>query len=114
MSAKRPAKCTRKSGRRLPLLKSESIERLKASNVAAAELGKLGRLLRTNEAATYLTDALGIPTSPGHLANLRVTGGGPTFRRAGRYITYAIAALEQYAKKHLGPEQSSTSSRKVA
>jgi hypothetical protein len=91
--------------------KTESLRALALLSGAAAALRQLDRPLRTAEAADYLTAGRGVPTSPGHLANLRVTGGGPTFRRAGRYVTYTVTALDAYAAARLGPEQSSTSAR---
>src|SRR5882757_629585 len=63
-----------------------------AATVAA--LRELGRPLRTPEAAFYLTEGRGVPTSPGHLANLRVDGGGPKFHLAGRYPLYTLSALD--------------------
>src|SRR5271170_5586745 len=56
-------------------------------------LRQVDRPLRNDEAATWLTEELGVPMSPGQLANLRVTGGGPDFALAGRYPTYTKSAL---------------------
>jgi hypothetical protein len=81
---------------------------------AVTALRQLDRPLRTDEAAFYLTEGCGVPTSAGHLANLRVVGGGPTFRLAGRFPIYAIPALDAYAEQRIGPEQTSTSSRRAA
>src|SRR5258708_33050285 len=69
------------------------------------------RSLRPGEAADYLTHVRGCPTSHGHLANMRVTGGGPPFRPAGRYITYTRDALAGYADAPRGPARGSTSTR---
>jgi hypothetical protein len=71
-------------------------------------LKQIKRPLRTNEAADYLTHVRGCPTSPGHLANTRVIGGGPAFAKSGRYVTYTIAALDDYADRRIGPELRST------
>jgi len=78
---------------------------------AIAALRQLNRLLRTTEAAFYLTEGRGVPIVAGELANLRVSGGGPAFRKVGRYPVYTIAALDAYADQRIGPEQTSTSSR---
>jgi hypothetical protein len=51
------------------------------------------RRLRRKDAARYLTDVWGIPTSPKTLAKLAVTGGGPLYRKAGRVPLYEVAAL---------------------
>jgi hypothetical protein len=72
-------------------------------------LRQIDRPMRTDEAATWLTEELGIPTSSGQLANLRVTGGGPEFALAGRYPTYTKPALRAYADKRLGRVRRSTS-----
>jgi hypothetical protein len=69
------------------------------------------RSMRPPEASDYLTHVLGCPTSAGYLAVMRVKGGGPLFRRSGRYITYGKQALDLYAQRRLGPELSSTSAR---
>jgi hypothetical protein len=67
------------------------------------------RRLRRKQAARYLADVWGIPTSPKTLAKLAVTGGGPQFRKAGRLPLYEIAALDEFAQKKLSPPVSSTS-----
>jgi hypothetical protein len=87
----------------------------RASEIAAQRLAdllvlrELDRPLRTDEAAVWLREELGVPISPGQLANLRVIGGGPAFQHAGRYVTYTKAALAAYAKERLGGERRSTS-----
>jgi hypothetical protein len=87
---------------------------LPAIAAAVAALRELGRPLRATEAAFYLTEGCGIPTSVGHLANLRVKGGGPKFRYAGKWPLYKPSALDAYAEQLIGPEQTSTSSRRAA
>jgi hypothetical protein len=72
-------------------------------------LRQIDRPMRTDEAATWLTEELGVPTSAGQLANLRVTGDGPEFALAGRYPTYTKPALRAYADKRLGRVRRSTS-----
>jgi hypothetical protein len=67
-----------------------------ASSVAAeGDTGQLPspeRRVRRKEAARYLADVWGIPTSPKTLAKLALTGGGPSYRKAGRFPLYEIAA----------------------
>jgi hypothetical protein len=40
---------------------------------------------------------------------LAVIGGGPAFRKAGRYPVYAPAEPDQWAQARIGPPQRSTS-----
>jgi hypothetical protein len=84
-----------------------------ASSVAAeGDTGQLPspeRRVRRKEAARYLTDVWGIPTSPKTLAKLAVTGGGPQYRKAGRLPLYEIAELDSFARSKLSPLVSSTS-----
>jgi hypothetical protein len=67
------------------------------------------RRVRRKEAARYLTDVWGIPTSPKTLAKLAVTGGGPLFRKAGRLPLYEIVELDRFARTKLSPLVASTS-----
>jgi hypothetical protein len=69
------------------------------------------RLLRRAEAALYVKDSWGIPLSYRTLAKLAVVGGGPEFRKAGRFPLYEPADLDAWAKAKLGPKQRSTSDR---
>jgi excisionase family DNA binding protein len=52
------------------------------------------RYLTNDEAAQYL--ALGRQTLP----KLRLRGSGPTFRKFGRSVRYAIEDLDAWAKDH--------------
>jgi hypothetical protein len=89
-----------------------------ASSVAAeGDTGQLPspeRRVRRKEAARYLADVWGIPTSPKTLAKLAVTGGGPSYRKAGRFPLYEIAALDEFARIKLSPLVSSTSELQAA
>jgi hypothetical protein len=84
-----------------------------ASSVAAecrsGQLPSPERRVRRKEAARYLTDVWGIPMSPKTLAKLAVTGGGPHYRKAGRFPLYEVAALDEFARNKLSPSVSSTS-----
>jgi excisionase family DNA binding protein len=51
----------------------------------------IDRLLKTNEAAVYL--GLGEST----LAKLRLSGGGPVYRKFGRSVRYASEDLQRWA-----------------
>jgi hypothetical protein len=67
------------------------------------------RRVRRKEAARYITEVWGIPMSPKTLAKLAVTGGGPPYRKAGKFPLYEITALDEFAKTKLSPLVSSTS-----
>jgi hypothetical protein len=67
------------------------------------------RRFRRKEAARYLTDVWGIPMSPKTLAKLAVIGGGPLFRKAGRFPLYEILELDRFARGKLSPLVGSTS-----
>ena len=51
------------------------------------------RLLRRAEAAMHIHDKWGYPCSPRTLAKYAVIGGGPVFRRAGRFPLYSRKIL---------------------
>ena len=67
------------------------------------------RFLRRTEAASYVTDHYGFPCSRQWLAKLAVVGGGPVFRKAGRYPIYQLEDLDRWAEARIGPAQRSTS-----
>jgi hypothetical protein len=65
--------------------------------------------LRRSDAATYITEQYGFPCSRQWLAKLAVIGGGPEFRKAGRYPIYEPSELDRWAEARIGPRQRSTS-----
>jgi hypothetical protein len=67
------------------------------------------RFLRRVDAAAYVTERYGFPCSRQWLAKLAVVGGGPMFRKAGRYPIYDPADLDRWARARIGPAQRSTS-----
>lgn len=67
------------------------------------------RFLRRAEAAVYVTETYGFPCSKQWLAKLAVIGGGPVFRKAGRYPIYQSEDLDRWAQARIGPAQKSTS-----
>jgi hypothetical protein len=69
------------------------------------------RMLRRVEAAQYVRDTWGMPLSRQTLAKLATIGGGPPFRRVGRFPLYEVADLNAWALSRLGPKQRSTSDR---
>ena len=69
---------------------------------SASVTGQGKRFLRRVDAAAYVTDHYGFPCSRQWLAKLAVVGGGPVFRKAGRYPIYHPADLDRWAPRVLG------------
>jgi len=67
------------------------------------------RLLRRAEAAQYVHDKWGYPCSPKTLAKYAVIGGGPPFRKAGRYPLYHPDDLDVWVDGKLSDLVTSTS-----
>jgi hypothetical protein len=65
--------------------------------------------MRRAEAARYIRENHGIPCSPATLAKYACFGGGPPFRKAGKFPVYARADLDAWAKLRLGKLVRSTS-----
>jgi hypothetical protein len=82
------------------------------SPMPSANHGADGRMLRRKEAARYLTEKRGLPVAAQTLAKLAVIGGGPSFRKFGRFPVYRAADLDRWADMRLGPIQRSTSDPK--
>ena len=67
------------------------------------------RLLRRAEAALHVQDKWGYPCSPKTLAKYAVIGGGPRFRKAGRYPLYHPDDLDVWVNGRLSDLVTSTS-----
>jgi hypothetical protein len=67
------------------------------------------RPLRRTEASEYLRERHGIDHSPGYLAKLAVTGGGPRFHKVKRTPIYTLDYLDEYAAAVTSPPVRSTS-----
>jgi hypothetical protein len=67
------------------------------------------RYLPRAAAAAYIRDKYGFPCSRQWLAKLAVIGGGPTYRKAGRFPIYDPSDLDRWAEARIGPRQQSTS-----
>jgi hypothetical protein len=67
------------------------------------------RYLRRDAAARYVREKWSQPCSTRWLAKLAVTGGGPIFRKAGRFPLYLIDDLDEWANARLGKPKRSTS-----
>ena len=58
--------------------------------------------MRRSDAADYLRTFYALPCRHATLAKLAVAGGGPPFRKAGRYPVYLRADLDAWARQRLG------------
>ena len=67
------------------------------------------KYLRRADAARYVRSTWGIPCSPKWLAKLAVVGGGPLFRKAGRFPIYSPGDLDEWAEARIGAPRRSTS-----
>jgi hypothetical protein len=65
--------------------------------------------MRRADAARYLRETYGIPCAPATLAKYAVVGGGPAYKRAGKFPIYARDDLDAWAKSRLGKPVHSTS-----
>jgi hypothetical protein len=63
--------------------------------------------LRRRAAAKYLTDR-GLPTAFNTLQKLATTGGGPVFRKFGRWPLYREEDLDDWARTRLSEPMTST------
>jgi len=66
------------------------------------------RPLRRDEASNYLFETYGIKRTRATLAKMAVTGGGPSYRKAGRTVLYEVEDLDVWAESLLTPAASST------
>lgn len=67
--------------------------------------------LRRADASTYLKEKWGIDRKPATLAKLATLGGGPKFKKAGRFPLYPENELDAWAQSILSPLKASTSER---
>jgi hypothetical protein len=67
------------------------------------------KFLSREEAAQYLTN-LGLRTARGTLQKWVTTGGGPAYRRFGKYALYEVSDLDAWAEGKLTAPRASSSS----
>lgn len=67
------------------------------------------RLMRRAEAAAYISETFGVSCCVSTLAKLAVIGGGPTYRKFGRYPLYAPSACRAWVQAKLSKPVASTS-----
>jgi hypothetical protein len=65
--------------------------------------------MRRAEAARYIRENHGIPCAPATLAKYACVGGGPAFRKAGKFPIYSRDDLDAWAQQRLGRLVRSTS-----
>jgi len=65
--------------------------------------------MRRADAARYIREAHGIPCAPATLAKYACVGGGPAFRKAGKFPIYSRDDLDAWANQRLGELVRSTS-----
>jgi hypothetical protein len=58
--------------------------------------------MRRADAAQYLREAYGIPCVASTLAKYACIGGGPAFRKAGKFPIYSRDDLDAWANQRLG------------
>ena len=69
--------------------------------------------LRRADAARYIREAHGIPCATATLAKYACIGGGPAFRKAGKFPIYARDDLDNWARSRFGEPVQSTSALSV-
>lgn len=69
----------------------------------------IARYFRRTAAAQYVRDTWGMPCSTKWLAKLAVVGGGPIYRKAGRFPLYSHEDLDSWAESRLSAPRRSTS-----
>lgn len=72
-------------------------------------MGSLPNFLRRTEAAQHIREVWGLPCQPKTLAKLAVVGGGPIYRKAGRFPLYLPADLDTWAEARISAPRLSTS-----
>jgi hypothetical protein len=65
--------------------------------------------MRRADAARYIRETYGIPCASPTLAKYACIGGGPAFRKAGKFPIYSRDNLDAWANQRLGKLVSSTS-----
>ena len=65
--------------------------------------------MRRAEAARYIRENHGIPCAPATLAKYACLGGGPVYRKAGKFPIYSRHELDAWAEQRLGKPVRSTS-----
>jgi len=72
------------------------------------------KLRDTREASGYLHGRGHPGVSAYRLKQLRTEGGGPRYRKVGRYVRYEESALDEWAEGRLSAPRASTTDRQPA
>ena len=70
---------------------------------------EISNSMRRADAARYIRETYGIPCVATTLAKYACIGGGPAFRKAGKFPIYSRDDLDAWAKQRLGKLVHSTS-----
>lgn len=62
------------------------------------------KYLRRVDAAAYIREKYSLPCATGYLEFLACNGGGPAFRRIGRWPVYEHADLDAWARSRMTPK----------
>jgi hypothetical protein len=73
------------------------------------EISPIQKYLRRADAARYIREAYGIPCVATTLAKYASIGGGPAFRKAGKFPIYSRSDLDAWAEQRFGELVRSTS-----
>jgi hypothetical protein len=85
-----------------------------ATSTAPSRPASQPTYLRRDEAASYVRAKYGFPCSKQWLARLAVIGGGPAFRKAGRFPLYDTPDLDAWAQSKIGPRVQTTAELSAA
>ena len=80
---------------------------------ASPQPNHFAHYLRRADAARYIRETHGIPCAPTTLAKYAVLGGGPAFRKAGKFPIYSRDDLDTWARSRLSEPVQSTSALSV-
>jgi hypothetical protein len=80
---------------------------------ASPQPNHFANYLRRADAACYIREAHGIPCAPTTLAKYAVLGGGPAFRKAGKFPIYSREDLDTWARSRISEPVHSTSALSV-
>lgn len=72
------------------------------------------QFLRRDEAAAYIRDTYNLPCAKTYLDVLASVGGGPAFRRIGRWPVYERVDLDTWAHQRMTPKVTSTAALRGA
>ena len=112
----RPAEGSKHAATSAPDFQLRECKSLDIGEMSSCHIDKdqlcLPRYLRRGSAARYVRERWGMPCQASWLAKLAVIGGGPVFRKCGRFPIYAIEDLDSWVQQRLSAPMRSTSEAK--